>query len=160
MGEACHVLDFFCWLLELRPIRLTAEGGDLTHPGKDIVDNAIITISFADKSLASLIYTDMAGLDFPKERIEIFRGGLDLTLDNFQTLKSVGLGSKNYVLPRPDKGHYRQFLQLARWISGDSDHFTNAIDAARATFLTFKALDALNTNQPQDLGGDLSWLGW
>ncbi len=106
VGEMCHFFDLLCYLVDSPPLRLTAVGGTLSHPGSDLADNLVCTLTFADGSIASLVYGDLGERQFPKERLEVFAGEGVLVVDDFVALQVEGFSRQRGMrLPRSDKGH-------------------------------------------------------
>jgi predicted dehydrogenase len=118
IGEACHFIDYFRFLVGHPIIGLTA-----TRLGKasgDSIrdDKATITLHFADGSHGTIHYFANGAADFPKERIEVFCNGAIATIDNFTSLKTWSWpGAKSQSLFRMDKGHAqcaKAFLEAVR----------------------------------------------
>jgi predicted dehydrogenase/threonine dehydrogenase-like Zn-dependent dehydrogenase len=106
IGEACHFVDFFRFLIgaEIKSADIvTLAGPDGNGKQKD---KAIITLAFADGSIGSIHYYANGGKTFPKERIEAFAGNAVLQLDNFVRLRGFGWPNfRSMSLWRMDKGH-------------------------------------------------------
>lgn len=151
IGECCHFFDLIYWLTEEEPLRIFAEGGNLTHPGSNIYDNTVITIRAAKGSIATITFTDQASEDFPKERIEIFLGNDVLVIEDFKKLTVFGANSKEHALKGSDKGHFEQFVQLADCIKNDLEPKVNYKDGVRATICSLKTIEALKSHVPQSI---------
>src|SRR5262249_41888264 len=66
----------------------------------------IISLEFAEGSIASIQYYTNGHRSFPKERVEVFASGRILQLENFRTLRGFGCSRlKNHRTWRQDKGH-------------------------------------------------------
>lgn len=105
IGEACHFIDLLRHLAGHPITGFTALAlGE--HPGLAICeDKAVITLSFADGSVGTILYLANGNKGFPKERIEVFADGRVLQLDNFRKLKGWGwAGFRKMNLWRQDKG--------------------------------------------------------
>jgi predicted dehydrogenase len=144
VGECCHFVDL---LLHLVGAPLTAvEARALPSDGVSVVlsDSFAATLSFADGSRAVLAYTGLGDPSLPKERLEIFRGGMALVLDDFRSLAvHGGEGGGSMTLPQQDKGIAAQWEAIGRRLRGlTSDLITLAeVEAAmRATFLLDRAV--------------------
>jgi predicted dehydrogenase len=138
VGECCHFVDL---LLHLIGAPLEAvEARALPSDGVSVVlsDSFAATLSFADGSRAVLAYTGLGDPSLPKERLEIFRGGMALVLDDFRSLAvHGGEGGGSMTLPQQDKGIVAQWEAVGRRLRGrPSDLITLAeVEAAmRATF--------------------------
>src|SRR2546421_988813 len=68
ISESCHIFDYLCWLTGSEPLRIFAEAGALTHPQYPTTqDNAVITLRFANGSMAAITHGDLGHNDYPKE---------------------------------------------------------------------------------------------
>lgn len=116
LGEACHIYDLFTYLTDSRVDSVSASSitPSMGHYGRR--DNFIATISFADGSVASLVYTALGSNEYPKERLEVFADGKVLILDNYRKLSVFGAKGKGLETPRPEKGHREELVAFARVI--------------------------------------------
>ena len=73
IGEGCHFIDFLTYLVGQSPVRVEAQA--LPDGGRYRQDNALLTFSFPDGSLASISYLANGDKSFAKERVEVFCGG-------------------------------------------------------------------------------------
>ena len=144
VGECCHFVDL---LLHLVGAPLDAvEARALPSDGVSVVlsDSFAATLSFADGSRAVLAYTGLGDAALPKERLEVFRGGMALVLDDFRSLAvHGGAAGGSMTLPQQDKGIAAQWEAVGRRLRGrPSDLITLAeVEAAmRATFLLDRAV--------------------
>jgi predicted dehydrogenase/threonine dehydrogenase-like Zn-dependent dehydrogenase len=153
VGEGCHFLDFFHYLLDrpgapATPVRISAQ----TMPageGSMAGDNWMAAVRFDDGSLATLIYSALGHADVPKERVEVHAAGASLVLDDFCSLVGHGVtvvdgGRGNKVrLSRQDKGLSGQWKEIARAMRGQPSQAI-AFDAVRRSMaLTFHVEEAL-----------------
>jgi predicted dehydrogenase len=106
IGEACHVIDLFCFLTDAQPVAVSVES---LHAGRDDLfptDNFNVQISFNDGSVCALMYTALGSTKQNKERMEIFYDGKSIVMDDFVGLYGFGLPSWfNETVTSPDKGH-------------------------------------------------------
>ena len=149
MGECCHFFDLVYWLIGKEPQRIFAEGGNLTHPGNNIYDNAIITIKFNGGSIATITFTDLGSEDFPKERIEIFSGDNVIVIDDFKKMTRYGETKKEVVLKNTDKGHFNQFVKFAENIRDNTEPAVTYKDGLRSALCCIKTLESIKTNLPK-----------
>jgi len=84
IGEGCHWLDLMCWLLEDRPVRITAVGSTRL--------NYVITLEFANGSLGCLFFSCCGTFEYPKELIEIQDHGKIFRSECFVENQYYGLG--------------------------------------------------------------------
>ncbi len=105
IGEACHFIDLARHLIG-HPItnhHVVSLRRHPAYPARD--DKIILTLEFADGSVATINYLSNGDKGFPKERVEIFAAGRVLQLDNFLKLRGWGWkGFSKLNLWRQDKG--------------------------------------------------------
>ena len=156
IAEAVHVFDMCSYLVGCEPVRIHAEGGNLTHPElPDTQDNAVITLKFADGSIAGITIGDLGSPEYPKERVELFLGERTVLIDKYQLLEAYGFkGEHNVVLPEVDKGFAQELVQLAAAIRERRPAPVTEIDGARATLCAVKGVEAIKTGQAQRLDLD------
>ena len=75
-------------------------------------DNFATTLTFADGSVCSLLYTALGAKDHPKERLEVFADGMVLELDDYRALTVAGRKAKGWQ-GNQDKGHKALMAGLA-----------------------------------------------
>ena len=63
IGEGCHWLDLICWMLERRPVRVSAVGSTRL--------NYIISLEFEGGHLGCIYFSANGSFEYPKELIEI-----------------------------------------------------------------------------------------
>lgn len=105
LGEACHIYDLFT---ALSGAACTGTQVAALEPGEGMYrrdDNFAASFTFADGSIASLLYTALGSSDHPKERMEVFSDGRVLALDDYKSLSIAGAKAKGVELAAPDKGH-------------------------------------------------------
>jgi predicted dehydrogenase len=84
LGEVCHFVDLLQYLTGARSLRVFAQ---TTHTNNGHIpdeDNVQVTISFADGSTGTIVYTAAGDLSFPRERLEVFADGSVGVVDNFR----------------------------------------------------------------------------
>ncbi len=112
IGEACHIIDLFCYIIQAQPTRvsvecLRAQRGDLVS-----TDNFSAHISFNDGSLCTLIYTAIGHIGLGKEYMEVFCDGQSIIMNDYKALTSYGTSPTLNELSRtPNKGH-KHLLEL------------------------------------------------
>ena len=143
VGECCHFVDLLGYLLR-SPIE-AIEAQPLPSDGSGVVqgDSFAATLRFADGSRAALVYTGLGDAALPKERLEIFKGGAALVLDDFRALSVHGGPGGSMTLPRQDKGIDGQWRAIAAALRGEASEVIGLqeIEAAmRATFRLDRAV--------------------
>jgi predicted dehydrogenase len=84
IGEGCHWLDLVTWLMEERPVRVTAVGSTRI--------NYIINLEFVGGSLACLFFSACGTFEYPKELFEIQHRGKIFRSECFVENQYFGLG--------------------------------------------------------------------
>jgi predicted dehydrogenase len=104
VGEACHFIDLLRFLTG-SPISGFQAVSVGKAPGSVSEDKASIALSFANRSMGTILYLANGHKSFPKERLEVFAGGRILQLDNFRRLTGFGWpGFRKMNLWRQNKG--------------------------------------------------------
>lgn len=142
LGEACHFFDFFCFLFESAPVRVTAQTvwpvtGRLPFP-----DSVTAQVEFADGSCGQLIYTAEGDPSHPKEVCTAYAAGLVARLENFQSL-TLHRRRKAAVSRHQSKGHAEQMAAWAGFLRGECSHPLPLAVSARSMRLTFAAMESI-----------------
>lgn len=84
LGEACHFIDLFYWLLDSEPLEVSAYS--LPTGKKDPIgeNNIVASFRFADGSIANLTYCTVGSRTSGGERVEIFAPGVGAFAENFK----------------------------------------------------------------------------
>jgi predicted dehydrogenase len=115
IGEGCHFIDLLTFLAGCAPVSVSAVA--LPDGGKYREDNVTMTFTFGDGSIGIVDYLANGDKSFPKERVEVFCGGLVAVLNDFRTLETIRDGKKKTVkLWGQDKGHLNEMQALVRAI--------------------------------------------
>jgi predicted dehydrogenase len=101
LGEACHFIDLARALVGAAIISVDARAATNTDGA---CDDAVISLSFADGSLATILYTARGDTAAGKERIEAHAGGASYVIDDFRSLSVSGDGSAQPWKGAQDKG--------------------------------------------------------
>lgn len=147
IGEGCHFVDFLTFLAGAAPISVTAQA--LPDNGRYRQDNVLLTLTFPDGSLGSIAYLANGDKSFPKERVEVFRGGRVAVLDDFRRLETIQDGKRQVYASRlgQDKGHrgaWTAFLNAVKAGGQPPIPYEQIFSVTRATFA---ALQSLNDGQ-------------
>jgi polar amino acid transport system substrate-binding protein len=126
LGEVCHFVDFLQFAARSKPVRVYAQGFG--------ADNVQVSLRFADGSVGSVEYFDVADASLPKEQIEVFGGGKHLVVTDFR-----------------DKGQaeeVRRFVEAVKTGGPMSIPFEEIIASKRATLAI---LESRRTGQAVEL---------
>ena len=118
LGEVCHFVDFLQFAARARPVSVFAQG----FGG----DNVQVAMRFADGSVGSIDYFDVADAALGKEYFEAFGGGKNLIVQDFR-----------------DKGQadeVRRFVEAAKSGSPLPIPLEEIIASTRATFAILQSM--------------------
>lgn len=92
IGEACHFVDFCTALTGSDPLSVMA--ASIASDARDVVaqDSSVLTIRYADGSLATIQYLALGHRALTKERCEIFADGRSAVMDDFRSTRFYGGG--------------------------------------------------------------------
>ncbi len=106
IGEACHIIELFCFLVGAKPSAVSVEA---IHASRDDIfptDNLTVQIRFSEGSICSLLYTALGHKSLSKERMEVHFDGKTIVMDDYMKLEGYGMPSSfAETTPFPDKGH-------------------------------------------------------
>jgi predicted dehydrogenase len=116
VGEACHIYDLFFALArsdcaDIQMTGIPAQGHQWARN-----DNFSATLSFADGSVCTLLYTAMGAKSYPKERLQVFSEGRVIVLDDYKSVEVVGAKSKGWTSRVQDKGQAAELAALGEMI--------------------------------------------
>jgi len=148
VGELCHFIDLAACLAGAPPSRVFAMSAD-PHKSPLLTDNLSVLLSFADGSVATVVYTAAGDTAYPKERIEVFCEGKVMVSDDFKRLSLTQGGRTHTSRPQQaDKGHraeMKAFLDLAAGLPVTELTFADCVSSMAATF---KVVESLMTGAP------------
>lgn len=142
LGEACHFLDYFCFLFGSKPIRAFAQttwpaAGRLPFP-----DSVTAQVEFADGSSGQLIYSADGDPIFPKETLTVFGAGIVAEVTNFQELV-IHRNRKTQKFSYASKGHADQMKAWAEFLGGTREHPLPYEQSRTSMLLTFAVLESI-----------------
>jgi predicted dehydrogenase/threonine dehydrogenase-like Zn-dependent dehydrogenase len=151
LGEACHFLDYFCFLFDAQPARVYAQttwpaAGRLPFP-----DSVAAHVEFADGSCGQLIYTAEGDASFPKETLTVFGAGLVAESTNFQEL-TVHRGRKRSRFAFASKGHAEEMAAWLTFLRGQSGHPLPCEQSRQSMLLTFAVLESIQQGRAVEVG--------
>lgn len=145
LGEVCHFIDLCTFITDSKVTAVSAmamESKDSKH------DTLNISLSMANGSIASINYFSNGQKDLPKEKIEVFSGGVVAVIDDFRSLTTFGK-SVTEKSGKQDKGHQKEvhlFLQSLQEGKQPPIPFT---EIYHSMLVTFKVLESLAGNGVQ-----------
>jgi len=147
LGEVCHFVDFLIFLAGALPIEVQGRGVANLEPYSG--DNAIISLRFANGSLATISYLANGDRSFSKERVEVFGGGAVAVLEDFRRLELVRHGRKQTFRSRfrQDKGHSGELEAFSAAIRGQGQPPIPFDEIVSATLATLRAVESCTSTQ-------------
>lgn len=150
LGEACHFLDYFCFLFDSKPVRVFAQTtwpatGRLPFP-----DSVCAQVEFADGSSGQLIYSAEGDSSWPKEMCTVYGAGLVAEIVNYQELV-VHRGRKRKRFAYASKGHAEQMAAWAAFLRGEAAHPFPYPHARQSMGLTFAVLESIQQGRSLEL---------
>lgn len=149
IGEACHFIHLLHFLTGTMPISVIATA---VHANDSTTyDETVITITYADGSVGSVIYAAGGDTTYPKERLEVLGDGRIAILDNFHTLELVHNGHKKKLRSKGDKGYRGEWQSFVTTFQQGLDSPIPLNEAIATTLATFRVMDSIHTGQPQQM---------
>jgi len=114
IGEACHIYDTFRALVGTPIVDVSAKAIQPQGNQWRRNDNFNATLTFADGSICSLVYTALGDKSYPKERMEVFADGKVAELDDYQTVRFAGLKKAVWSASSAQKGQLEELGALVK----------------------------------------------
>ncbi|HTN42236.1 MAG TPA: bi-domain-containing oxidoreductase [Nitrospiria bacterium] len=151
VGEACHFVDYMQSLCGAPPVSVHARRIG-RHDSGTTDDQSILSFTFEDGSIGTVVYTAGGNTLLAKERFEVFGGGKSLVMDDFMRSDFYADGKKtSFKSGGQDKGFHAEMI---RWVQsvvrGEAPvmSFGQIQAVTRACFL---AVRSLRTGQVYDV---------
>lgn len=120
VGEACHIIDLFSFLVGA-PVRTYTVAG--LRPATDSVsesDNKVITLEYEDGSVGTLHYFAVGPKTLPKERLEVFWDEKAIVMEDYTSLVAWGTDVSWHKSWRGDKGHLHELIAISEVLAGSN----------------------------------------
>jgi len=144
VGEVCHFVHLLVYLVGSLVTRIavsTAGRGREDMKGNDTLS---VQLTFADESIATIMYAANGNTKQEKERLELFWDAKSITLEDFKTLQGFGVDQTFNRMNRTAEKGYSESINyfIDGLISGDlSSHVGERQRLIYATELTLKIND-------------------
>jgi len=122
IGEACHFYDFFLYLTQSRPRKISVSSLAASH-ALGTRDSFSVLIEFLDGSSAVLVYSSVGNREYPKETVKVYANGLTAVMTDFRKLEVYGDPSLNFETAEQDKGLEAEFLAFLEAIKTGKQNF-------------------------------------
>jgi polar amino acid transport system substrate-binding protein len=141
VGEACHFLDWARAVVGTKIVAVQAMATpDLARYSRD---NVAIMVSFADGSIANILYLANGDKSVPKEFYEVFCEGAVARLNDFRSLDLHRSGKRSRSSCNRDKGHNIELERTVRAMrNGESSPipFDDLVEVTRASHAVLDSL--------------------
>lgn len=146
--ECCHFVDFMQYIIGSSPTEVYAKRIETQIKSPEDSENVIITLSFEDGSVGTLIYTTHGDSSFSKEHAEFFADGMAGIITNFKKLEMVKGGKINKINKRivTEKGH-RNELETFFGMLGRNE-CTDLDSNIKTTLATLKIMESIQNEMP------------
>lgn len=138
LGEVCHFIDLCSWVVG-RPIEVITAFGD-GNAEAVLQENLVVSMRFADGSVATVTYAEHPHPSVPKERLEILGRGHAIVVDDFIRLSVDG---KHVKLESPGKGHMENLREFAAVLEGKGDGMADLRATIASTAAALGAMASL-----------------
>jgi len=146
IGEFCHFVDWARYVVGV-PLRAVSAAA-LADGGRYSGDNVSVILTFADGSVANLLYLANGDPAVAKEQFEVFCEGGVAQLDDFEMLQLVRDRKTMRFKSARDKGHRRE-LQLTLQAMASGKEAPIPFDQiVEVTEFTFSVAGAVATGEP------------
>jgi predicted dehydrogenase/threonine dehydrogenase-like Zn-dependent dehydrogenase len=154
LGEACHFVDLFYWLLDSEIISVSAyclPTGRAEPVGEN---NMAASFRFADGSVANLTYCTVGSRTSGGERVEVFAQGLGCVCEDFKRLSRRGRLAHAVSRWFPEKGYDSQMREFVKAVRTGGPPAVSVRDGARATLACLRMLESARSLRPCDMNLD------
>lgn len=141
IGEFCHFIDWVRVVVD-QPIQSLSARAMSDGPRYN-QDNVAVTLSFADGSIANLLYLSNGDKAVGKEYFEVFCEGGVAILDDFRVLELTKNGKTHKIKCRRDKGHILELqstIEALRTGSASPILFEELVEVSRICFAIERAI--------------------
>lgn len=149
IGEACHFIDVLTYLIGALPVKVSAYA--LPNNGKYREDNVSMTFTFADGSIGVVDYLANGDKSMPKERLEVFCGGMVAVLDDYVSLSTVKDGRKKEERISQDKGWRAEMAAFAESVRAGKEPPIPYEQIMAVTKSTFAAVESIRNGSPVEI---------
>ena len=140
LGEACHFVDLFAWLLDSEIVSVSAFRLPKRAAEPFGENNIAGALHFADGSVASLTYCTVGNPKGGGERVEAFAPGVSVAVEDFRTLYTPGALREKRQRLFPEKGYDDQLAAFIAAVRGGKGTYPDAVDGARSTAVCLQLL--------------------
>ena len=153
VGEVCHFVDLIQYLTGAYPVQVYAQA--MKAAGQYLSeDNLIITLTMSDGSVGTITYTASGDKAFPRERVEVFRGGAVGLIENFKAASFTHRGRtrRKRNLFSVDRGHRAEMEAFFSAIRNGGPPPVAFSEYVLTTLTTFAIVESMQRGEPVEVG--------
>jgi len=152
LSQGCHAVELLAYLAGAKPVRIFAEGGNLHHPGLDIVDTMAATITYENGAVATLLISDVGEMPHDgKFTFQAMNGKETVHLYNRLTSLSYFDGETEQIFSCDEDGFLNENREFLSAIAEQKQPETNELDGMRAEMVLLRGIESIRTHTPQSL---------
>jgi predicted dehydrogenase len=142
LGEACHFVDLFYWLLgsEIEQVSAVSLPTGAAEPIGE--NNIAASFRFADGSIANLTYCTVGSRTSGGERVEVFAPGIGAIAEDFKRFTAAGALRRTSRRFFAEKGYDAQLKSFLDAVRSGRTAEVSAADGARATVVCVKLMES------------------
>jgi predicted dehydrogenase len=153
LGEACHFVDYLQTICCAPPVSIYAQRVGV-HSAGPRDEQSILSLSFTDGSVGTVVYAAGGDAALPKERFEAFAEGKALTLDDFEITEFYAKGQRGvFRSGKRDKGWQEEMNQFVTGVTRGDGPVMPFHEIEAATRACLQAVKSLRTGQPYLITG-------
>ena len=150
IAEVCHFVDYLQFVSQSRPVEVFARALGGEAAGNRARENVLVTVTFADGSIGSVVYSSRGDRSFSKERVEVFRTDSVAVIEDFRRLTLTRGGRTRTLTSRvsQDKGHRAELETFFGCLREGRPFPSSFEDGVAVTLATFAAARSIETARP------------
>jgi predicted dehydrogenase len=147
IGEACHFIDYMQFVCNAKPVAVHARR--IGHHSSGVTDDqSLLSFTFADGSIGTIIYAAGGDTALAKERFEVFGDGKSLVMDDFMVSEFYHRDKRNkFKSGKRDKGFQNEMAQFANVLIKGTPPLMTFEDIQAVTRASILAVKSFQTGQ-------------
>jgi predicted dehydrogenase len=139
MGEVCHFVDFFNYMVGGKVIELSVDAIPVDNVKVVAKDNVAVLMKWDDGSITSIHYFAVGATGLPKEYIELHSSGSSVVIEDFAKMNIYkGEAKRTVKLKKQDKGHRNHLLEFAKLLRGEKSNIPSFEEYIYSMKMTFE----------------------
>jgi polar amino acid transport system substrate-binding protein len=152
LGEVCHFVDSLAFVAGAPVVEVHAAGHGAAELPVQARDNLAVTLTFADGSVGTILYSASGSPRVPKERLEVFAGERTAILDDYKSLELYDASGRTTRKTRSqDKGHSAEIEAFLAGIRA-GEHPVPLAEVENVSLGALAVVESLRTGLPVRVG--------